>query len=392
MAIYAVIGYAQSLSGREAATQATHNALEKVGKTPIVFGLIISSIHHPVQQILNGTSSILADAPLFGLSTISEITPTGVNQRSAVVALFTGDGFDVRSDWFSGFSEDSLGTSQKMTQALQINHSTGSLLVAVDGISGDANQLCTSLPEGQYPLAGCLAGGSQHLARTYQIGGRQCGFGGLAAASITGKLTIGVGYGHGWQPVGKYFTITQSRGPWVYTLDNRPVAEVYTDLFHYPTNEWSTAPLNEFVRLYPLGIEQKNQDSLLIRSPLRIEPDGSLRMQTVIPEGAKGHLLIGSIENCLEAARNATKQALLTLGSARPVLALVFVDVAWQMLFEAQAGREFQPIMDILGKDVPLIGGYTYGQIARTYQNGSTKGTPEFLNQHIQVVVFGETE
>ena len=392
MAISAVVGYAQALNGSEAATQATHQALDIVGKTPIMLGIIFSSYHHPIHQILNGTSTLLADVPLFGLSTIAEITPAGINQRSVVIVLITGDGFSVRADWFPGFSEDSRSATQKMAQASQLIDASGPLLLAVDGISGDAKQLCNGLPPGNYSLAGGLAGGSQHLGRTYQIGGRQCGYGGMAAALISGKLSIGVGYGHGWQPVGKYFTVTHASGPWLYTLDNHPVAEIYSDLFNYPISEWSIAPLNEFIRLYPLGIEQRSNDSLLIRSPLRMEPDGSLRMHTVIPEGVTGHLLVGSIDSCLQAARQATKQALLSLDTARPILALVITDIAWQMLFEAEPGREVRAIREVLGADVPLVGGYTYGQIARVPQNADNGGYPEFLNQHIQVVVFGELE
>lgn len=392
MAISAVVGYAQALNGRDAAAQATRQALDIVGKAPVILGVIISSYHHPIHQVFNGTSTLLADTPLFGLSTIAELTPPGITQRSVVVVLLTGEGFTVRADWYPGFSEDSRSTTQKMAQASQLMNASGSLLVAVDGISGDAKQLCAGLPQGNYSLAGGLAGGSQHLGKTYQIGGRQCGYGGMAAAFISGKLAIGVGYGHGWQPVGKYFTVTHASGPWLYTLDDHPVADVYSDLFNYPINEWSISPLNEFIRLYPLGLEQKSHDSLLIRSPLRMEPDGSLRMQTAIPEGITGHLLIGSIESCLQAAKLATKQALLSLDSAQPVLALVITDIAWKMLFEAEPGREIRAVKEVLGDNVPLIGGYTFGQIARVPHKTYNGGEPEFLNQHIQVVIFGELD
>lgn len=79
------------------------------------------------------------------------------------------------------------------------------------------------------------------------------------------------------------------------------------------------------------------------------------------------------------------QQALLALGDTRPVLALVLADVVWQMLFEAQVGAEVAAIQEVLGTDVPIAGGYTLGQVVP-----GGEGTPQFLNQHMVVIVVGE--
>jgi len=95
--------------------------------------------------------------------------------------------------------------------------------------------------------------------------------------------------------------------------------------------------------------------------------------------------MVGGIERCLNSAAEAARQALEKIEEARPVLALVLADVSIQMLMEAQPGSELAAVQSVLGPQVPVIGGYTYGQIART-----EAGNPELLNQHISVVVFGE--
>jgi hypothetical protein len=43
----------------------------------------------------------------------------------------------------------------------------------------------------------------------------------------------------------------------------------------------------------------------------------------------------------------------------------------------------------MLGKDIPLAGGYTLGQIVRGRDAGSA-GSTQLLNQHMVVVAFGE--
>jgi hypothetical protein len=156
-------------------------------------------------------------------------------------------------------------------------------------------------------------------------------------------------------------------------------------MFGWTPQDWTVSPLNELARLYPLGLEQQGQTDLLIRSPLRIETDGSLRMNTSIPTGSIGHLMVGGIERCSSSAAEASRQALVKLGDSRPVLALVFADVAIQMLLEAQPGIELEAIKSVMGPHVPVVGGYTYGQIAKTDTD-----MPELLNQHITVIIFGE--
>lgn len=385
MPLTAVIGHAQALEGREAIAQATHRALDQLGRSPAVLGLIISSFHHPIQQILSGASALLGDVPLLGFSSSTEISNAGPMQRSAVVALLSGEEIHARCDFFPTFGEDSRGAAQNLAQSFQLYQAQGTLLVIADGFVGDAKHLCAALPTGKYNLAGCLAGGSLHHGRTYQIGGRQSGSGGLAAALIGGKISIGVGLAHGWKPTGLYASVTRSNGAWVRGLDNQTAAETYAQMFQYPMRDWLHPPLNELVRLYPLGVEQKDS-SMLMRAPLRMEADGSLRMHTIIPEGSAVHFMTGSRHHCLDAARQAAAQALEAIGDARPVLALVLTDASWQMMFESQPGHELQIVREILGAELPILSGYTYGQFAHT----KTNTLPELLSQHMQVILFAE--
>jgi hypothetical protein len=186
--------------------------------------------------------------------------------------------------------------------------------------------------------------------------------------------------------VGTFFRVTRSRGFWVRTLDGRPASESYARLFGYPAREWAFPPLNLLARLYPLGLEQEDK-SLLLRAPLRVEADGSFRMNASVNDGSDAYLMVGSLTACREAAQSAARQALAGLEGARPALALVLSDVSWQMLHEAQPGSDIAAVQEALGIDVPIAGGYTLGQIVP-----GGEGSPKFLNQHTVVIVFGEPE
>jgi hypothetical protein len=116
-----------------------------------------------------------------------------------------------------------------------------------------------------------------------------------------------------------------------------------------------------------------------------MESDGSLRMHTTISEGDTAHLLIGNIETCLKSAAIAASNALKALGKARPILGIILPDISWQILMETQPGSEVVAVQNILGPNVPIIGGYTYGQFANPNRSA------EFFNQQIEVFLLAET-
>lgn len=384
MTLSAAVGQARALDGREAGLQATHQALNLLSSLSPMLGIVIASYQYDPQQVVNSVSSLTGNIPLLGFSTPAGMTSEGLHPHSVVVALLATS--DARADvqWLAGYTQGSREVAQTLANLLARNPKQPTLLFA-DGFNADAEQLCASLPPAAL-VAGALSSGDLYAGNAYQIGGAQYGAGGLAVARLEGRIKVGVGWGHGWQPVGTHFRVTRSRGFWVRTLDGRPASEAYAHIFGYPAREWAFPPLNLMARMYPLGLEQPDK-SLLLRSPLRVEADGSFRMNATVNDGTDAYLMVGSLSACREAAQSAIRQAVAALEGARPALALVLSDIAWQMLYEAQPGADVAAVQEALGIDVPIVGGYTLGQIAP-----GGEGPPQFLNQHLVVVVFGEAE
>jgi hypothetical protein len=384
MTLLAAVGQARALDGREAGLQATHQALNALGSNAPMLGIIIASYLYDAQQVVNGVASLVGNTPLIGFSTPAGLTSNGLQPHSVVLALIAATDARAEVTWLAGYTQGSREVSQQLADLLEHKPEQPALLFA-DGFNADAEQLCASLPAGT-KLVGALSSGDLHTGNAYQIGNAQFGAGGLALARLEGSIRVGVGYGNGWQPVGTHFRVTRSRGFWIRTLDGRPASDTYAHLFSYPAHDWAYPPLNHMARLYPLGLEQLDK-SLLLRSPLRVEADGSFRMNAAVSDGAEAYLMVGSLTACQQAATAATEQALAALDGARPVLALVLADVAWQMLFEAQPGADVAAVQAALKVSVPVAGGYTLGQIVP-----HSKTPPQFLNQHMVVVVFGEAE
>lgn len=387
MPIKVAVGQAFSVEGREAVANAVYDARLNIGNVGINFAVIIASFEYDFHAIFNSAQTQIGDVPMIGFSTSGELTTQGSHRRSVVVALFSDPQLACKSEWSPGFSDHSARITQETIRSLSLSsEQKGLLLLVADGLNGDYEEMINHLPPGRYQLAGCLAGGDIRLGRTYQMGGNRSGAGGLAAALLTGdNLKVGIGTGHGWQPVGARFQITKVRGPWVRSLDHQPASEGYARLFGRQARDWAFPPLNTLVRLYPLGIERNGQP-LQVRTPMRVETDGSLRMNVALEENQVGHLLVGSREKCVEAAREAAKDAIESMDGAEPVFALVMADVSWQILFQGYEGMDIAAIREVLGEELPIAGGYTFGQF--THMAGAPR--PEFLNQHIEIVLFGE--
>ena len=382
MTLRVAVGKAQELDGREAGLQATHHALNRLGSATPVFGIVISSHQYQARDVVNGVSSLLGDTPIIGFSSPTGLTSDGLHSNSVVVALMAGD-FQADAQWISSYAQGARETGAQLIRQLKEKEARA-LIFFADGFNGDADQLCTALSSTSIPLAGGLSSGDLHTGHSYQIAGPQTGTGALAAAFLRGNIRVGIGSAHGWNPVGSQFRVTRSRGFWLRTLDGRPASETYAQLFGYPAREWAFPPLSHLARLYPLGIEQGDQ--LVVRAPIRVEADGSFRMNAPVRDGVDAYLLVGSRVSCELAAQRAAQQAVQQLGGSKPVFALVLVDIAWEMLLKSNPGIEISAIQEILGKDVAIAGGYTLGQIAPAKDSPA----PQLLNQHIVVIVFSE--
>lgn len=387
MTFVAAVGYAQALDAREAGLQAAHHALNQIGNTSPSLAIIISPHRLDAQMVLSGATSLLSNIPILGFSSPGALSHLGAHTNAVVIALLGGDSIQAETHWFSAYSQGSADTAIRLKQLLGYEQRpVKSILAFADGLNGNAEEFCQSLSPG-LPILGGLSAGDMQNNIGYQFAGVQSGNGGMASTFLRGDYKIGIGYGHGWNPIGNHFRVTRSRGFWLRTLDGRPASESYAGLFGHAPREWAFPPLNYTTRLYPLGFEQANSSDMLVRSPLRVEADGSFRMNAPLRDGSDAYLLVGSPSRCIDSVKEAVNQAMLELGNAKPVFALLLVDVAWQMLLQAQPGAEIRAVQEILGEQLPIAGGYTLGQIVPARQADEN---PQFLNQHFVIAIFGE--
>ncbi len=401
----AVYGVGTGINGRDAAMQATQRALDQIGTAKPVLALAFVSQEYNTTEVLAGLTSLLGDTPLWGFSTIHPMCCQGDQMRSVLIALIAAPAnaaseYKADVQWFPNFAINSVSTARQFIQNLkQEVFLPQDILLAADGINGSLMPFCGAFDDLAVNVTGCMAAGEPSLGKTYIIGKNQAGPGAMSAAILGGKFRLGVGLAHGWQDLGVYFQATRTRDVWLQTLDGAPAVEAYARYFGFSPRDWAFPPLTDMARLYPLGVEQvvereatgtgpltkTDPSKLLLRSALRVEVDGSLRMSAPVPEGAVVHLMTGDPDACLTAARDAAEKAMNNLGGAKPLLAIALVDVAWRLLFESRPGQVSAAIKTVIG-DLPLVGAYTFGQMVRA----DVTKPPVLHNQNLALVIIGE--
>ncbi len=385
--IQAATGISRANQGREAGLQAAHLALSQLRVPRPTFALTVFSHVYSANEVMRGVMGVLPDVPMIGFSSTGVLTEDGVRENAVAVALFYAEDMDAASLFVGDYAQGAVSAANRLDQRLQAFAASSALFFA-DAFNGDVQRFLEHL-KWRGTIWGALSAGRVQRGRNYQMSNTAAGMGALTALLLHGReIPVGYGFGHGWRASGMMFRITRSRGFWLRTLDGRPASDAYADLFQFPAREWAQEPLMSNIRLYPLGLERGEAQEMLIRAPLRVEIDGSFRMSSVVTDGQDAHLMVGAQSLCLQAAQQAASRALFSLDNRRPALALVLVDTAWQMLMAATPGAEVEAVRNVIGRDVPIVGGYTLGQIAPDPETQ----THRHMDNHILVILFASEE
>jgi len=399
MAIQAGVGLSALKDSYRAGREACDLAIQQMGSPKADFLFVFSSVVFDQQEVIRGIHEASGGVPLIGCTDAGEITAAGPHQKSVAVMAIQSDRMTFTNGMGGDIKADPRQAGRTLAREImaRARDPLRTLIMLPDVLTGNGADIVRGAIEilgAHFPLVGGAAGDDFLFEKTYQYCDNSVATGTVAGVGLSGSFTLGIGVRHGWLPIGIPMKVTKSHGAVVEELDNRPAISIYQDYFGEKAEDLRKEPLARMAITYPLGIKAPEIDEYLIRDPITVDEKGAITCAAEIPEGSEIRLMIGSKEHAIEAAQEAARKVMkeFEAANAAPKLLLMFNCIAREKLFAQKAKDEIDAVMEIVGRNVPLLGFYTYGEVAPIggESRDSAKINTRFYNETIVMCAIGE--
>src|SRR5262249_18393601 len=109
---------------------------------------------------------------------------------------------------------------------------------------------------------------------------------------------------------------------------------------------------------------KEGEEYILLRAPMQVDrTTGAVSFAAEIPQGAKIKMTRAKSDEIIEGSREAAERAVKHLDGT-PDAVFFFSCMARKVVLGRKTNREIEIAQEVFGKSVPLIGFYTYGEIA----------------------------
>lgn len=400
MSIKAGVGISEGDDDYSVGANACQEAVTQLGKTSPDMLFVFSSVKYDQKKILEGVRSVNKEALIAGCSTSGEITTQGpANNKSAAVMAIASK----QIKFFGGVGENIKKNARKAGQAAAKNvtkkikkEKLKGFIMFPDVLVGNGAEIVRGVLDElgeHFPAVGGAPGDDFLFQKTYQYLNDKVYSGAVVGVGLSGEFSQGFGVKHGWAPIGLPKKVTKSKGSILYELDGKPAIQIYEEYFgKEKAGAIRKEPLARLAITYPLGMSVPGSDELLIRDPITVDKNGAITCAAEIPQGSEIRLMIGSKDQAIKVAKDAAQNAKDQLNGKEPRAIIIFNCIARDKLFGDRAGEEITAIQEVLGKEVPLIGFYTYGEQAPLggQVREIKKCNTSFHNETVVIYVLGE--
>ena len=341
---------------------------------PIVGALIFWGADHDAAVIADRARALLGDVPHVGCSTDGEITNEGLTVDSICVMLIASDKIRARAAVVPSLSAGSFEAGAAAARELR-SPSSRALILLPDGLTGNGSAIIRGAQEVLGPdfvIAGGTAGDRGRFVETWQLSNGQVYQDTLVALMLECDSGLEVGFGvmSGWQPLGITKTVTRAEANTVYTINDETALDVYSRFLGDKASqlpaigvEYPFALVDEHGSVDTRGI-RTGEDYILLRAPMSVDrQSGAVTFAAEIPQGSKIRMTRARSAEIIAASRVAASRAAAQL-SGPPDAVMFFSCMARRIVLGRKTGQEIEAALTEFGNQVPMIGFYTYGEIA----------------------------
>lgn len=392
------VGVSTNQNDYNAGVEAAKRAIESLGdKNPDVL-IIFAAPKLKHNKMLDGVTSITKKTPMVGGTTAGEISTFGLSVNSVVIMALKSEDIQFYVGMGKGISKNEEKAGMELARNVLKKTSkknAKSLIMLPDGLAGDGLKIIKGTQKilgENFEIVGGSFGDEDKFKNTYQYyNGKVYQDTVVGMLLCSNKITTATGVRSGWESVGSRVKCTSAKGNIVYKFGNKSALEVYREFLG--TERAKKLPAIGLE--YPIGLVDERAkiegyDYFQIRCPLAInEKDGSVTFAASIPEGSEVTLTYSSRTSVINGAKLSAQQAKKTLGNAKPRLLMIFSCVARKMVLGRRTNEEINCVKQVFGKDVPIIGFYTYGEIGPIDKRIPSLRSTRWHNETVVIWVLG---
>ncbi len=385
MATKVGVGESKRTDSFEAGSEAARIALNRAGIDKCNFVFLHATAGYNQPELLMGVRSITGDTPLSGCSGEGIITQAGPEGEVIFTQAGTKKGIDAAGVMVISSDEikfvnyagkdlkyDSKKAGEKIGRKIVKDNieKPRVLMMYLDGLTVNVKEFFHGIDTVvQKPLVFCggLAADDFTYSNTYQYHNDHVLSDAASCVLISGDAKIELGVSHGCYPIGLEKTITKRKSNTVYEINHEPIWSFFKQYLDPDMEEFNNE-VNTFIGLGEILSQDltTEYDNHIIRSPVSQNPDGSLNFATEIDEGTHVHLIRRDADKISMNAKKVAERIKARLGDKKPI-AVLHIDCSGRgkMFFGNDVKEKgINVIQNVLGKDIPWLGFYSYGEIS----------------------------
>ncbi len=380
------VGKSNEKDSFKAGRDAAKLAFDQAGISACDFVFLFATVGYGQEELLKGVRSVTNDAPLSGCSGEGIITQDGPEgevmftlsgsdkgSEIAGVLVFASDEISFFNCVASGLKENSFRAGQEIGKKINagIVKDPLCLLMFPDGFMVNSGQLFSGIDKTlTTPLlyAGGLSGHNLRCSNiTYQYHNDTVLTDSITCVLISGKLNFEIGVNHGCLPIGIEKTITKAKGNAVYEIEHKAAWSFFQEYLGEDAaqlNSENSPTVSIGVKLH--DALSKEYDKYIVRAPYFQNPDGSILFATEMKEGTKVQLVRRDEDKISQGAAKLAERIKANLGGKKPIAVLHFDCAGRGKMFfgDKVKSKGIDVLQDTLGKDIPWLGFYSFGEIA----------------------------
>jgi hypothetical protein len=322
------------------------------------------SIEHDIEQLVNKLAKY--KFIVVGSSTAGEIyadSRVGVNTKERTLTCMLTDmdasAFSIKLK--KNKDDDFFNLGKKIGTWVNKTFDNASLLTITAGLDFDNESYANGIQEKHKDIFGATAADDRKFKDTYVFSQRKLVKDGVLALVIDkDKIEILLSQGFGWSGIGIQRVVTKSVKNIVYTIDDKPAIEFYTEYLNITSEDMPGMGID-----FPMEVISQDEE-IVNRAVLDINEDGSLLCAGHVKEGSRVKISIPIglkvIDNVVDSIRE--------LSDVNSDLTLLFPCTAHKELLGTLDISEIESIFNRINR-TPLIGFYTYGEFSSFYTSSA---------------------